>query len=119
MKASVMSANSKRGRIAAIAVAVVFFMLQGCANYQTRIADGKALHPQYEGGMMNAYAWGAWVSPEIMSAEQCKQGMYDVVVENNFFYSLAGVVTLGLWMPMDVSFRCKAPGAVDGGVVPP
>jgi hypothetical protein len=28
-------------------------------------------------------------------------------------------VTLGLWMPVDVSYRCKAPGVQGGGVVPP
>lgn len=92
--------------------------LPGCANYQARVADGKPLEPQYEGGMMNAYLWGAYVKPEIRSAEQCKQGMYDVVVENNYLYSLASVVTLGIWMPMDVSFRCKAPGVQGGGTVP-
>jgi len=118
MNASVMWKICRKGRVAAMA-AVAVFVLQGCANYQTRIADGKPLHQQYEGTMMNAYAWGSWVSPEILSAEDCKQGIYDVVVEDNYFYSLASVVTLGLWMPLDVSFRCKAPGAVDGGVVPP
>jgi hypothetical protein len=41
-----------------------------------------------------------------MSAEECKRGMYDVVVESNYLYSLASVVTLGLWMPVDVSYRC-------------
>ena len=104
----------------AAASLVVWILLQGgCANYQARIADGKPLHQEYQGGMMNAYLWGAWVSPEILSAEECKRGMYDVVVENNYLYSLASVVTLGIWMPVDVSFRCKAPDAVDGGVVPP
>ena len=105
--------------LAALALTMALALQGGCANYQTRIADGKPLHQQYESGTMNAYAWGYWVSPEITSAEQCRQGMYDVVVESNYFYSLATVVTLGLWMPMDVSYRCRAPGAVDGGVVPP
>ena len=106
-------------RCSAVAAIVAALLMQGCANYQTRVADAKPLDPEYQGGMMNAYAWGAWVSPEVMSAETCKRGMYDVVVENNYFYSLASVVTLGVWMPIDVSYRCKAPGVQGGGVVPP
>jgi len=104
----------------AVVAVVAALLSQGCANYQARVADGKPLHNEYDGGMMNAYAWGVWVSPEVRSAETCKQGMYDVVVENNYFYSLATVVTLGLWMPIDVSYRCKAPGVPTGdAVIPP
>lgn len=94
-------------------------LLQGCANYQARVADGNPLERPYEGGMMNAYLWGSWVSPEIMSAEKCKRGMHDVVVESNYLYSLASVVSLGIWMPMDVSYRCKASGVQGGAVVSP
>ena len=105
-------------RCIAVAAIAATVLLQGCANYQARVADGKPLDPEYEGGMMNAYLWGAYVSPEIRSAEDCRNGMYDVVVENNYFYSLASVFTLGIWMPMDVSYRCKAPGVQGGGTVP-
>ena len=110
---------SKRVRrvIVMVAVAASVF-LQGCANYQTRVADGQPVEPQYAGGMMNAYMWGAYVKPEIMSAETCKRGIYDVVVENNYLYSLASVFTLGIWMPLDVSYRCKSPGLQGGGTVP-
>lgn len=118
MNASTIPIRRVRSGLAA-AVVVVAALAQGCANYQARVADGKPLEQAYEGGMMNAYMWGAWVSPEIRSAEDCKRGMYDVVVENNYLYSLASVVTLGIWMPMDVSYRCKAPGVQGGGVVPP
>ena len=118
MNASTRSAISMRRCFAVLAV-VAALLSQGCANYQARVADGKPLETEYDGGMMNAYAWGVWVSPGIRSAATCKDGMSDVVVENNYFYSLASVVTLGVWMPMDVSYRCKAPGVQGGGVVPP
>ena len=118
MNASAMSAISMRRCFAAVAV-VAALLSQGCANYQARIADGKPLHTEYDGGMMNAYAWGVWVSPEIRSAETCKNGMYDVVVENNYFYGLASTLTFGFWMPINVSYRCNSPGVEGGGVVPP
>ena len=118
MNASTIPVGCIRRGVAAVVV-VIAVSLQGCANYQARVADGKPLEQAYKGGTMNAYMWGAWVSPEIRSAEDCKRGMYDVVVENNYLYSLVSVVTLGIWMPMDVSYRCKAPGVQGGGVVPP
>ena len=118
MNASAKSAISMRRCFAAVAVVAVL-LSQGCANYQARVADGKPLHTEYDGGMMNAYAWGVWVSPEIRSAETCKNGMYDVVVENNYFYGLASTLTFGFWMPINVSYRCNSPGIEGGGVVPP
>jgi hypothetical protein len=118
MNASAMSAISMRKCFAVVAV-VAALLSQGCANYQARVADGKPLHTEYDGGMMNAYVWGVWVSPEIRSAETCKNGMYDVVVENNYFYGLASTLTFGFWMPMNVSYRCNSPGIEGGGVVPP
>lgn len=109
-----------RIRTALIAMAAAAFaVVTGCANYQTRVADGKPLDDQtYHGGTMHALLWGAYVKPEIMSAEDCKRGMYDVVAENNYLYSLVSVVTIGIWMPLDVKYRCKAPGVQGGGTVP-
>lgn len=103
----------------AVGAIVTVVLVQGCANYQARVADGKPSQPEYEGGMMNAWLFGGYVKPEIQSAEECKHGMYDVVTKSNYLYSLATVVTLGIWMPMDVEFRCKAPGVQGGGTVPP
>ncbi len=117
MNASTRSAIRIRKCFAALTVFTAV-LLQGCANYQVRVADGKPLEPQYQGEMMSAYLWGTWVSPESLSAESCKRGMYDVVVESNYLYSLASVVTFGIWMPLDVSYRCKAPPVVEGGVPP-
>lgn len=118
MKAPPIRVAKNRRWLALVAFAAMV-LLQGCANYQARVADGKPLEPDYAGGMMNAYLWGAYVSPEIRSAEDCRNGMYDVVVESNYLYSLASVFTLGIWMPVDVSYRCKAPFVQGGGTVPP
>jgi hypothetical protein len=71
MNASTTSTTRVRTGFAVVAV-IIAVLLPGCANYQARVADGKPLQPEYQGGMMSAYAWGSWVSPEIMSAEECK-----------------------------------------------
>lgn len=102
--------------VAAIASAL---LVQGCATYEARVADGKPDLPEYKGGTMNALLFGVYVDPEIQSAETCRNGMYDVVAKNNYLYSLASVITLGIWMPLDVEFRCKAGGLQGDGTVPP
>lgn len=82
---------------------------QGCASYQLRIPDSDPAVETYEGGAMNAYVWGIWYNPQVMAAECQGEGINDVVVKQNYLQALATVVTLGIWMPTRVTFRCKAP----------
>ena len=70
----------------------------------------------YAEDTIHAWLWGIYVCPEVVAAD-CKRGINDVVIENNYLYSLATVLTLGIWMPIDVSYRCKAPPVQGGGVL--
>jgi hypothetical protein len=58
---------------------------------------------------MQAYLWGIWYTPEVMAAECQGEGINDVVIKRNYLHDLASVLTLGVWMPVAVQFRCKAP----------
>lgn len=58
---------------------------------------------------MHAYFWGLMLDPQVFAAECHGQGINDVVIYRTLAHDLAGVVTLGLWMPTEVRFRCKAP----------
>ena len=109
------SASSTRHFVAALALSASL-CVQGCANYQVRIPDSKPLNAEYKRGTMHALFWGFWASPQVMSAD-CKRGINDVVVKSNYLYDLATVVTLGIWMPIEVSYRCKAPAVQGGGVL--
>ena len=90
---------------------------QGCANYQVRIPDIDALEKPYRGGTMHAFFWGFWVNPQVMAAECQGEAINDVVITRTYLHDLASVLTLGVWMPVEVHFRCRAPD-VDGGVFP-
>ncbi len=91
---------------------------QGCANYQIRIVDSDPLEQQYQGRTMHAFFWGLVMDPELMIARDSTgneaEAINDVVVKSNFFYDLLSVVTLGIWMPIEVHYRVKAP-EIDGG----
>ncbi len=80
---------------------------QGCANYQVRIRDDRAADLNYQGRTMHAFVWGAWYDPQVLTAECQGEGINDVVIKRNFLHDLASVLTLGIWMPMEVNFRCE------------
>lgn len=107
-----------RKRLTIVAVITVV-LLQGCSTYQVRVADGKPKVKEYKTEVMHAYFWAHYMTPESVSAETCTRGMYDVIVKPNYLYDLASVFTLGLWMPREVGFQCKAPPVQSGGTLDP
>ena len=92
-------------------------LAQGCASYQVRIPDSDPLEQKYQGRLMHAYAWGLWLDPQVLAAECRGEAINDVRIERNYLHDLASVFTLGIWMPLQVNFRCKAPG-IDAGPFP-
>jgi len=96
--------------------------LPGCADYQITVPDSDPIQLEgqqkpYVEKTMNAYFWGLYLDPQVLAAECQGQGINDVFVDRNFGDDLASVLTLGMWMPTDVRFRCKAPPTT-GGVIP-
>jgi hypothetical protein len=83
--------------------------LAGCAEYHLTIPSSDPAPGEYRQSM-NAYAWGLVLDPQVVGAENCQNGINDVFVERNFGQDLASVLTLGLWMPAEVRYHCKAAG---------
>jgi hypothetical protein len=105
-----------------LAVMAGLLALPGCAQYHLTIPSSDSNQPEgqaseYQTETMNAYAWGLMLDPQVVGADKCTDGINDVFVDRNFGQDLASVVTLGLWMPAEVRYRCKAPGT-RGGVFP-
>jgi hypothetical protein len=85
---------------------------QGCADYQLRMPNDDPVNKPYEGGAMHAYAWGWWYNPQVMTANCASQAINDVVVKRTYLHDLASVFTFGVWMPVEITYRCKAPEGV-------
>lgn len=90
--------------------------VQGCAEYQVRIPSSHPDDINYKGGIMKAWLWGKWVAPEVLAAECQTEGINDVVVKRNYLHDLASVFTFGIFMPIEVNFRCESASAVEGDV---
>ena len=89
-------------------------VLPGCASFQITVSDSDPIQPEgqaheYEKKTLHAYFWGLLLDPQVLAAECHGQGINDVVIYRTLAHDLAGVVTLGLWMPTEVRFRCKTP----------
>lgn len=96
------------------ALVSVLLASTGCAQYQVRVPDSDPLRETYRTQRMNAYFWGLSNDPEVLAADCEGQGVNDVVVAHTFADSLIGVLTLGVWLPTEMRFRCKAPPIAGG-----
>ena len=89
-------------------------VLTGCANFQITVPDSDPIQVkgqvgEYQRKTMHAFFWGLLLDPQVLAAECHGQGINDVVIHRTLAHDLAGAISLGLWMPTEVRFRCKAP----------
>ncbi len=90
--------------------------VHGCANYQLRMEDSAPDKKPYESKTIHAYVWGKFYDPQQIVADcRAGKGINDVVIKRNYLHDLAGVLTLGFWMPLDVEYRCQAAAPKDLG----
>ena len=113
-KSSIRSLGTGRA-VAALAGLVA---LSGCAEYHLSTPSLSPAPGEYRQSM-NAYVWGLVLDPQVVAAEECKYGIDDVFIERNYGQDLASVLTLGLWMPAEVRYHCKAQGTRGGSIPDP
>jgi hypothetical protein len=113
----------RAGRHAALAAGLLG--LGSCADYHLTVPDSDPFTPRgqesaYKTYDTNAFLWGLVLDPQVLPADCQGQGINDVFVHRNFGQDLAGVLTLGLWMPAEISYQCHAPPTTGGTIpVPP
>src|SRR5262249_54472014 len=111
-----------RGHRGGLAAMLGLLMLGGCADYHLTVPDSDPFTPRgqesaYKTYNANAYLWGLVLDPQVLPADCQGQGINDVFVHRNFGQDVASVLTLGLWMPSQISYQCHAPPTT-GGTIP-
>lgn len=96
--------------------AVVLLALQGCTTCQVSLPDGNASGTIHSEGTIFG---SKYISAKPDAGQPTSRGIHDVVVKDNFFYDLVGVVTLGFFKPCNISYQSITPGADDGGAMTP
>jgi hypothetical protein len=79
---------------------------QGCAyNYRVQVINPDPA-TEYQRRTVNNFWWGLSPDPPIVTSNCVANAMDEVHVETNFGYLLLSVVTLGIWVPLDVEWKC-------------
>ena len=83
-----------------------------CAHYRIVVPE-PAPATDYKREVMNVYFWGALEDP--LDTDNCVSNAIDEVrVKRTLPYVLATILTLGIWMPLEVEWKCAKPQS-DGG----
>lgn len=103
------------GRAWQLAAVVALLLLQsGCYHYHV-FSLPRDPATDYERETVVAYFWGL-MQPDT-AAEDCVSGaLNEVKVSTNFAYLVASVATLGVVVPLEVSWRCAKEPPVDGEI---
>ncbi len=109
-----MIGRTARVRLAAAAAAVAVSAAAGCAQYEIRTASSDPMDLAYREVTMNAYFWGLVRDPLVHEVEQpdgtkSREPINDVIVVDNLGFDLLSVITLGIWKPMTIRYRVRAP----------
>ena len=73
---------------------------------------------EWEHRTLHAFAWG--LVRHDLPVENCRLGndqrlgIDEVKIETNWGYLIASVATLGIWVPLEVSWRCAKPPVPTG-----
>ena len=99
-------------RMVILLITVVF--LQGCVEYRLKMMDSDPEKNSYDGQTISALLWGHIYDPQQITAGcNTETGINDVMVKSNYLYNLASVFSFGIYMPLEIHYRCQsAPGEV-------
>ena len=105
----------KKSLVSVVALVVCLVSVQGCAQYHLDMKDSDPAVETYTGNMIHALGWGLLYSPQQITTDcHTETGINDVVVKSNYLYSLVGVLTFGIWMPIEIEHRCQAGPGIGG-----
>lgn len=97
-------------------LAVSLLLLSSCYSY--RIATHAQPGTEFNSVTAHSFFWGLVQNPKEIATPICDSlnanGVALVQVKNNFGYSLITVLTLGIWCPMKIEWKCSKPCQVTG-----
>jgi hypothetical protein len=121
-----MRSSRVAARVAVVALAAACALPSaGCYTYHVYQVGGPGGREQgnqpgteWRHRRLNSFAWG--LVRQDLPVDNCQTadgrrfGIEDVRVATNFGYVAASFLTLGIWVPLDVSYRCAKPPVPTG-----
>lgn len=101
-------ARTRGGAAARLLALALFLATPGCYHYRV-VVPGPDPATDYERRRVDAFFWGL-VQEDVPATDCLSNALDEVRVTTNAGYLVASVLSLGLWVPLDVAWRCaKAP----------
>jgi hypothetical protein len=92
---------------AATAMLAAVVTTSGCYSYSVETPDSAPINEYREHDITASSSFWGIVEDDPVIAKRCEGEALDQVrVNNNYGYALITVLTLGLYSPMDVNYRC-------------
>jgi hypothetical protein len=101
--------------IVLFASAVFVLAATGCSTTHVSVAEPDPVTEYRERNeTAHTFFWGLVLDPQTVIADNCESNALDEVrVSTNFGFALVTVLSLGIWSPIEVNWRCAE--AADGG----
>jgi len=95
-----------RNRLLAVLIVVVFASATGCSHHRVVAQTGDPAQVSTKAQTHTQFFWGLVGEPTIYVDDCTAHALHDVEVSTTFWQGLATVITLGIWMPATVEWRC-------------
>ena len=97
----------------------LILLLNSCYTYRVA-TNAQAGSESSKPITVNSFFWGLVKKPTIIHTPLCDSlqvnGMAEVTMKTNFGYALITVITLGIWSPMKVEWKCSKPCKKSGSL---
>jgi hypothetical protein len=94
-------------RCRCLALAGALAVLPGCYAYHVTPQYADAVQRDPDGATMHSLFWG--LAQSATRTPDCKgNGVTSVAARTNLGYALLSVVTLGIWVPLELEWSCAA-----------
>ena len=94
-------------KLKVVPLVLVIFLLSSC--YHAKITtDAEPSARTYEKAFASSWINGLVPPPTVNAAEECPNGVAIVETQLSFVNMLVGVITLGIYTPMNIKVTCAA-----------
>jgi hypothetical protein len=104
---------------APLAIAIFVLATAGCSTTHVSVPEPDPVTEYREQNKAtHTFFWGLVQNPQTVIAENCASNALDEVrVSTNFGFALVTVLSLGIWQPLEVNWRCaQAPDTGSGEI---
>jgi hypothetical protein len=92
--------------------------LSACAHHRLAVPEPVPASSQYLAKTTHAFLWGV-IEPQRVADECVENSLVDVRVVTSLPHALAATLTLGLWMPARVEYKCGKRTPAEGVIGEP